>query len=137
MAIEKTALVIDDDNICLTLLSELLDEERYKVATFSRPTCYMTLQETDRCPMETPCYNVLLTDNQMPGMTGLEFLEMQRCKGCKIPDHHKAIISGSWTRGDLDKAAQLGCQVFHKPYAFNQIITWLEASQEKNQQPKR
>ena len=85
----------------------------------------MTLQETDRCPMETPCYNVLLTDNQMPGMTGLEFLEQQRRCGCKIPDHRKAIISGTWTKENLDKAAQLGCQVFHKPYQYDQISHWL------------
>ncbi len=129
MAIEKSALVIDDDDLCLSFLSEFLDGEQYHVATFSRATCHMTLQGTDRCPMKAPCYDVLITDNQMPGMTGLDFLALLRKGGCKIPEHRKAIISGAWSSEDLDKAEQLGCQVFDKPYAFDQVRTWLEVSQ--------
>ena len=129
-------LVCDDDNICLDVLSEVLVEEQFKVAAFPRATCHMTLQKEACCPMESPCYDILLTDNQMPDMTGLEFLELQQCNGCKIPAHRKAIISGNWTIENLDKAAKIGCQTFHKPYGFDKITTWIEVSQKKDQQLK-
>jgi len=128
MAIEKSILVIDDDELCLSVLSEFLDGDQYHVATFSRATCLMTIKAAERCPMKTPCYDVLITDNQMPGMTGLDFLALQQRCGCKIPDHRKAIISGNWCNENLGKAEQLGCQVFDKPYAFDQISNWLEVS---------
>lgn len=129
---QRRALAIDDDKFCLELLSEILIEQQFEVDAFPQATCNMTIQEADCCPMEVPCYDVLLTDNQMPGMTGLDFLELQRCNGCKIPAHRKAIISGYWTTDDLGIAAQIGCQVFHKPYALELIGAWLDVSQKKD-----
>lgn len=122
----KRALVFDDNLIGRRLLTEILQEKQFKVNAFSSPTDFPPVKEIVKCPLLHSVYDILITDNKMPNMTGLELLELQQHKGCKIPDHHKAIISGSWTKKDLERTKQLGCKVFHKPCPIDQIINWLE-----------
>ncbi len=123
----KRALVFEDNLICRRLLTAILQEKQFEVTAFSSPTDYPPIENTDKCPLSHSVYDILITDNKMPDMTGLELLELQQQKGCKIPNHHKAIISGSWINKDLERARQLGCKVFYKPCPIDQITNWLEA----------
>jgi len=49
-------------------------------------------------------------------MTGLDFLERQFARGCKLPIKKIRIVTGSWTNEQQHKAEQLGCEVFEKPF---------------------
>ncbi|MFK5927483.1 MAG: hypothetical protein QM483_12695 [Desulfuromusa sp.] len=72
---EKKALVIDDDVYCLDILVEYLMDKGFNATSSLCPTCPMMEQNTDVCPMDVPRYNIVLSDNHMPEMTGLEFFE--------------------------------------------------------------
>jgi len=110
----------------------LLESRGYEVISAPDPTLcpiYATLEE--RCPHDEACGDFLLTDNRMPNMTGLEFVEAQNRRGCKGIVEHKAIISGTWSTQEREKAEKLGCKIFTKPYRVEEICSWLDKRRKK------
>ena len=122
---QKKVLVIDDDVYCLDSVVEYLSDQNFAITSALKPTCPMLKESATICPMQTPCYNVVLSDNQMPEMTGLEFFQLQTQNGCKIPPHHKALISGNISGEDQQIAEEMGHKVFHKPTPLNFIDCWI------------
>lgn len=121
------AIVIDDDQSCRSLLAMFLRQRGYEVICLPDPTaCPLFEDEECTCLQEEVCGDFLLSDNRMPGMTGLEFVDRQMRGGCKGSVANKAVLSGSWQSAELEEADRLGCQVFHKPYQIQEIIAWLD-----------
>ncbi len=126
---KQSAAVFDDDDLFCSLWVRILKKKEIKVSIYSNPSLYFCSHPSiETCPVETPCVDFLLTDNKMPEMTGLEFLRRIKQMGCKIPDHRKAIISGSLESGDQQKAKQLTSNVFDKSDAKEKISLWIEES---------
>ncbi|MCF6267586.1 MAG: hypothetical protein L3J57_13725 [Desulfuromusa sp.] len=123
---QKKALVIDDDIFCLDMVEEYLSDQEFDITASLKPTCPMIEQNKSTCPMQAPCYDIILSDNHMPEMTGLEFFELQRQGGCKLAPEHKALISGDISREEQKIAAIMGYKVFHKPTPLNLIDSWLD-----------
>jgi CheY-like chemotaxis protein len=121
------ALVIDDDPQCRDLLAEILSEMDYRVSLYGSPDEF--LANHDGCTSEgEPCYNVVISDNRMPGMLGIDFLNRLTADfGCRLPTHRMALISGDWHPHDLNWAEESGFQIFHKPTSITAIFTWLES----------
>ena len=65
----------------------------------------------------------------MPNINGLEFVENQIKKGCKVKN--LALMSGAWSDSDLQYAQRLGCQPFHKPFTIDEINKWLDECEKK------
>jgi response regulator RpfG family c-di-GMP phosphodiesterase len=63
----KRVLVVDDEEIVLTALGKTLQLEGYEVSTVADPLAALNLVRS------TP-FSVVLSDQQMPGLSGLEFL---------------------------------------------------------------
>ena len=122
----ETALVFDDDNFFRTLLTDTLTGLNLQVTSYSSHALFLAQLKAGDCPAAAPAPDFILTDNQMPGMTGLEFLSQLRQLGCRIPESRIAIISGRWDEADLATARQLGCQVFQKYNSPEQLSTWIE-----------
>ncbi len=128
----KIAAAFDDNEDYRALLEMILEQEGFEVTSFADPCLFMNRDEGSlchidkRCDRDTPCFDALLTDNQMPGMPGVEFLERLKKKGCKLNDHRKAIFSGNWSSEDLNHAGCLGCKIFHKPTPIEDVIAWLD-----------
>lgn len=121
------AIIIDDDASCRALLETLLKQRGYEVISLSDPTaCPLYASSQCTCPQDHACGDFLLTDNRMPRMTGIEFVERQSQRGCKGIVGNKAILSGTWDDEELAHAERLGCQVFDKPYNFKEIMDWLD-----------
>lgn len=121
------AIIIDDDASCRALLEVLLKQRGYEVISLSDPTaCPLYAGSQCSCPQDHACGDFLLTDNRMPRMTGIEFVERQSQRGCKGIVGNKAILSGTWAEDELAHAERLGCQVFDKPYNFREIMAWLD-----------
>jgi len=130
-------IIIDDDPCCRDLLKVLLEQNGYEVISLTDPTVCPLFNGTECiCLQDDACSDFLLTDNKMPHMTGLEFVERQINKGCKGMMANKAVLSGSWEEKDLAEAERLGCQVFSKPYNIAEILAWLN-EREKNILPGR
>ena len=124
---QPRAIILEDDHSLRQLLSGVLESKGYEVVSASDPTIcpiYANLQGI--CPHEFACGDFLLTDNRMPRMSGLEFVQAQTQRGCKGVVQNKAILSATWTDEDLQTAMQLGCKIFTKPYRFAEIHQWLD-----------
>ncbi len=59
----------------------------------------------------------------MPLLQGLDFVEALLGKRCHVP--HLALMSGTWSPADRTRAKRMGCQVFAKPFAIEEIEGWL------------
>src|SRR5689334_1163305 len=66
-AAKTSILVVDDEEIVLAALRETLRREGYDVTTVSNPVSALEL-------LHQKSFAVILTDQQMPQLTGLEFL---------------------------------------------------------------
>ncbi|MFO7813651.1 MAG: response regulator [Pelovirga sp.] len=125
----KVALLFEDNHLCRDLMTEILMEKDFKVTAFADPTSYVA--DKSRCVRcgGNDCADALITDNQMPGMSGLELIQWLTDRGCKLPKHRRAVISGSWSSEEYDQAQQLGCKIFQKPASVDEIHQWLDARQ--------
>ncbi len=123
---KRKALIIDDDALCLDVLTQYLTHKKFDVTSSSRPSCPMIEQELSSCPMQKPCCGTLLSDYHMPGMTGLELFDYQEKRGCKILAKHKALISGAISTTEQSLAENRGYKVFHKPTPLHLLENWLD-----------
>ena len=120
-------IVLDDDASCRDFLCQVLTARGYEVLSAAEPSLCPLYRDLDaQFNHEHACGDLLLSDNRMPGMTGLEFVSRQQKRGCKGVIHNKAILSGSWQEVELKTAEQLGCQIFTKPYKLDELLGWLE-----------
>jgi CheY-like chemotaxis protein len=129
------AFVFDDNKQVRELVSELLKNKGYEVYDFSEPgICPIFLDQNCPCPFEHACTDFIITDLNMPIMTGLEFIKNQKDYGCKA--ENIAILSGAWSDSELKFAKELGYKTFNKPIQFQEFYSWLDEC-EKNINPNR
>jgi CheY-like chemotaxis protein len=119
------ALILEDEALLRLLLETILHQRGYEVLTYPEPgMCPLTTVGQCACPPGTICADVILSDVQMPGTTGLDFIQQLLEKKCRRP--HLALMSGAWTDADMQRAVQLGCKVFKKPFHPAELIQWLQ-----------
>jgi CheY-like chemotaxis protein len=124
------AIVLDDDDLLRTLMIGVLKDRGYEVHSSPEPfLCPIFLDSKCSCPVESHCANIIITDINMPGMTGFEFIEHQKRNGCKI--QNVAMMSGGWTDEEIEHAKRLGCHIFEKPFKINEIEKWLDDCEKK------
>jgi CheY-like chemotaxis protein len=131
----ETALVFDDDNFFRTLWSDTLTDLNLQVITFPTHELFLSQIKDDCSSVSLPCPDFILTDNQMPGMTGLEFLARISQLGCKIRGDRIGIISGRWEEDEIEKAMQMGWRVFQKYNSPEQIRAWIEETRNSPEAP--
>ena len=122
----RTALVLDDNRVLRNLLTEFLEEKGYQVVSYPDPCLFLDAYGGKVEAADIDCFELILTDNMMPCMNGLDFLDKIKCIGCQIPDRHKAVISGNWSNEDLERARQAGYRIFHKPCHIDDIHGWID-----------
>jgi DNA-binding response OmpR family regulator len=112
-AILKRVLVVDDDAIILSFYSLTLARAGYKIDTAADgEQGWGALCATD--------YDLLLTDNDMPGLTGVELVARLRRAGMTLP---VIIASGSTGLPEDDDGKRLGLSaVLHKPLTSDELV---------------
>lgn len=124
------AFVFEDDEVIRSVLRRLLQRRGYEVLASSEPgSCPLYLTDACPCPLNHVCGDIILSDIDMPGMTGLEFVQNQIKNGCKVKNI--ALMSGSWVYPDPQRAHELGCKIFCKPVAISEINKWLDDCEKK------
>jgi CheY-like chemotaxis protein len=125
MSRKLRAIILEDDEVLKEVLSEILRLRGYEIYAFDTPAiCPLQLAPECECHENERCADILLSDINMPLITGLEFIRNQKDKGCKSP--YTALISGEWSAERLSEAESLGCKTFPKPYSLKEINDWLD-----------
>ena len=123
--IHPRVILLEDNKAILTLLREIFDDRGYEIYAFSDPSiCPLQLIPECRCAEHQTCTDLIVSDLNMPTMTGLRFIRNQRQKNCKCK--YVAMLSASWTEEALEAAQQLGCKTFTKPLFFDDLDAWLD-----------
>jgi response regulator RpfG family c-di-GMP phosphodiesterase len=129
--------IFDDDVSNLKMLKSYLSQRDYEILTFDRPVvCPGNDAQSEKCSISKPCADIIITDYQMPEMTGIEMLLQQEQRGCKIDIRNKIVMSA-----DLDAKGQkildgLGCTFFNKPFNLKELLACLDGCEKRVDLPK-
>lgn len=104
----------------------------YEVLTAESPmTCSFYREHSASCPQHDRCADILITDHNMPGMTGLQLLEMQYQKGCKLTSRNKALMTALDDPELRRQAELLGCCFLPKPMSISTITAWVKECEKR------
>lgn len=111
-------LLLDDDKVVLLAMKETLDREHYNVSAFSKASDALLAMETTR-------FATIISDQRMPDMTGLEFLD--KCKKVQ-PNASRILITGVLTLNTVIEAVNRG-EIFRflaKPWIREELLATVD-----------
>lgn len=119
-------IIFEDDPLSRELLLRSIGQLGHEVLAFPDPlACPLYTRDDCSCSQQHPCGDLLISDNRMPRMTGLEFVRRQAEQGCKGAAVNKALISGAWTDAQRLEAQRLGCKILGKPFSPTELLAWI------------
>lgn len=117
MTDDRVVAVVDDDLAVLDSIKFLLELEGHKVRTYSSAAGFLNDQ-----PARPAC---LITDQHMPGLTGLDLVARLRDEGVNIPT---LLITGLSSAAIGARAAQLGVEaVIDKPPGEDELLRFVRS----------
>lgn len=115
-------LVFEDDFTIRKPICNFLRAKGYEVLDFPSPlTCALVSEKQCACPREHACADLVITDMNMPGMTGLELIRMLADKGCHAPPQNKIVISSALSAEQHAEFRALGCHFLPKPFQLHEL----------------
>jgi DNA-binding NtrC family response regulator len=120
-------MVIDDEPLVLSMVSDMLTERGYRVSTFERP-----LKALDFFNEQWHSVDAIITDMVMPEMTGRDLYLKMRALNPRI----KAILSSGYSlQSQSQTIFEEGIKAFiQKPYRQEQLLnTVAEVLSQPNQ----
>ena len=125
MSRKLRAIVLDDNVDDRYMIKRLLKSRGYEVLDYVDPTaCPLLHAHECQCGETEACCDILITDVDMPKVSGLEFLEQQIQKGCKVPNI--VVTSGGWSDSKLKHAQRLGLTTLEKTPTWDALADWLD-----------
>jgi len=123
---QRRIIIFDDDVIMLRTLDECLSSMGYEVLSFNEPViCPIYSRDSNDCTTENLCADIILTDYNMPKMNGIELLQKQSQRGCKLDKRNKSIISGYIDEDTNKEIQKLNYSLFDKPIELSELSCWL------------
>jgi CheY-like chemotaxis protein len=119
-------IIVDDEPCIRDSIAMYLEGLGFEVIAAEDPTVCEALAHDHTCVREEACGDIILVDQHMPHMTGVEFIERRVKRGCKAILKQTAVMSGSLSESDREKLDGLGCHYFEKPVALATIKAWIE-----------
>ncbi len=114
----RDLLVLDDDPVVLHAMKETLEREQYQVHAFSKASDALEAMESTR-------FATIISDQRMPEMTGLEFLD--KCKTIQ-PNASRILITGVLTLNTVIEAVNRG-EIFRflaKPWIREEVLATVD-----------
>ena len=129
------SILCEDNETIREILNYALQKRGHEVFSYEDAgACPLNYCTESKCDQINPCADIIISDVAMPKVSGLEFVKKLRKKVCKI--EHIALISGYWTEKSISKAKEFDCEVFNKPFIFEELMEWVTTC-EKNIDPQR
>jgi CheY-like chemotaxis protein len=117
-------IILEDERAIRELLEIACRLRNHEVLSFPSPIfCRLSLGDLCSCEEESTCCDVIITDQMMPDMTGIEFIELLRRNNCLVPN--MALVTASHSDGVTERAADLDCHVIRKPFQMAEFVSWL------------
>jgi len=118
-------LLLEDDVMIRELLTKILTERGYEVYPYDTPAvCPLQEEKNCRCSEKQTCFDIILSDLDMPILNGLDFLESQKKKKCKCES--VAIMSGNITEDARLRAEKIDIELFEKPVSLKELFGWFD-----------
>lgn len=121
------AIICDDEQSIQAIFRKVLEKMGYEVLTAATPmTCSYYREHACGCQHHNRCADILVTDHTMPDMTGLELLETQHQRGCKLTSRNKALMTALADSELRERVELIGCQFLSKPMSISTITAWVK-----------
>jgi YesN/AraC family two-component response regulator len=102
------------------------------VLTCNNPAaCHVYDNHSGSCIKQSQCSDILITDFKMPRMSGIELLQAQFLRDCKLDKKNKAVISGQIDNENKKAINKLGCAFFRKPFELSELSDWLNECEKR------
>jgi len=129
---KRRAVVIDDDEVIVNLFRDYLSTRNYEVFSYTVPVvCPLRDENWNLCNTDYPCADVIITDFNLPRMSGLGLLQEQARHGCKLLIENKAVMSGFLDSESYRKIKLMGYAFFEKPIDFPRLSAWLDECEKR------
>jgi CheY-like chemotaxis protein len=128
---KRRAILYDDDAAVLRVLTLFFEARGYEVIACGAPVACPVYHGGAQCDKMSPCGDVMITDLEMPRMSGLELLELQHRQGCKLTPRNKAVLSGSLDYACGQAIRSLGCATFLKPCPLGTLAAWVDECEQR------
>ena len=122
---KRRAIIFDDEPVILLVLTNFFETRGYEVLSLRGSVDCPVFGKDKTCGNEAPCGDIMLTDYKMPGMTGIELLQMQARNRCKLAPQNKALLTGYMEPGKEQALRDLGATFFEKPFQFDELERWV------------
>ena len=117
--------LFEDEHLFPSPQQKALTESGFEVYPFSTPAlCPHATESACQCPEGLLCADAIITDVNMPRISGLDFVGRQQKRGCRCNNY--GVISAKWSGDDLSLAEVLGCTAFKKPVDPREVAAWLQ-----------
>lgn len=120
-------IIFEDDPVILNRFRSLFVFNGHSVLSYSDPaTCPLFRGSECNCQKDSPCADVIVAEMDMRGLTGLEFFQRQRDRGCRALDRNKLLLGSDLTAEQQAAINKLGCRFIKKPFDAYEVAKWLE-----------
>jgi len=125
------AVIIDDDDGVRRMLVRFLEKRGWKVSSFRDPSQFScTALKGESCKEAARCCDVIISDKNMPKVSGMDFFRSLQGKKCKCKNI--AMLSGFWTQGELAQVRAWGYETIEKPFKITALEAWLENAERES-----
>jgi len=122
--------IIDDEECIRDSFAMHLSSLGYQVETFSSPTACPALNG-HKCEMSDSCTDILIIDQNMPELAGIDYLKLLVERRCKVKPKHRIMLSGKATPDLAAKVTAMGGQIYQKPLLLDQLEEIVESARKE------
>lgn len=116
-------LMFENETSILRPICTFLRAQGYEVLGFNTPkACPLLSDIKHECPNDQACADILITDMNMPGMTGYELIRIMAGKGCGITPQNIIVISSTMASEQREEIASLGGHFLPKPFQLGALL---------------